>query len=74
MKCITNAIRAEIAAQFDKWMPRLIEAVKAELISMGAETVGEVVDEVTDRIPGEVDDRLIDPLMAKLLKTFGFSK
>lgn len=74
MKCLTTAVRAEIAAQFDKWMPKLIDAVVAAVLTTGAKAAGEVVDDLTDAIPGEADDRLIDPLMAKLLKRFGFGK
>ena len=53
MKCLTDAIRAEIREQFSVWMPKVIEAVVAAVLSTAADAAGEVVDDITDAIPGE---------------------
>lgn len=74
MKCLTDAVRAEIHEQFNTWMPRLIEAVVAAVLEAGAKATSEVVDDITDAIPGEADDKLIDPLVARIMKVFGFGQ
>lgn len=81
MKCITNAIRAEIRAQFAYWMPQVISAVVEAVAATGARAVSDGVDKATDLIPGTLDDQLIDPIAEQVptwvggvLKRIGFGK
>jgi len=49
--------------------PELIErfaAALADKLAAHIPTAEQIVDELTDRIPGDWDDKILDPLVAKL--------
>lgn len=64
-KYITDPIRKAVVDEIRQQIPVIIKAVVLAV----AETVGNAAisgaDKITDAIPGEVDDRIIDPLVAK---------
>lgn len=81
MKCITDAIRAEIGAQFAYWMPKLIDQVVTAIAVGGAQAASDGVDHATDLIPGELDDQILDPIAEQapgvvrgILKRIGFGR
>ncbi|SIJ99725.1 hypothetical protein [Mycobacteroides abscessus] len=62
---ITDPIRHAVVDEIRQQIPVIIKAVVIAI----AETVGNTaisgVDKITDAIPGDADDRIIDPLVAR---------
>ncbi|WP_100461219.1 hypothetical protein [Mycobacteroides abscessus] len=62
---ITDPIRNAVVDEIRQQIPVIIKAVVIAI----AETVGNTaisgVDKITDAIPGDADDRIIDPLVAR---------
>lgn len=75
-KYITDPIREAVAdlraAVVDEIRQQIPVIIKAVVIAV-AETVGDAavngVDKLTDAIPGETDDQIIDPLVARARET-----
>ena len=67
-------IQREIAEQ----VPVLVQAAVAAGVKAGTELATNGVDKVTDLIPGQLDDQIIDPLvkgvMGDFLKNLGFGR
>ncbi|SLI13648.1 Uncharacterised protein [Mycobacteroides abscessus subsp. massiliense] len=66
---ITDPIRHAVVDEIRQQIPVIIKAVVIAI----AETVGNTaisgVDKITDAIPGDADDRIIDPLVEKVRDT-----
>lgn len=52
-----------IREQFDEWMPQVMKAALVGAVKGGGEIVVDGTDRVTNIIPGEIDDAIIDPLV-----------
>lgn len=59
-------IQREIAEQ----VPVLVQAAVAAGVKAGTELAASGVDKVTDLIPGQLDDQIIDPLVKGILGDF----
>lgn len=59
-----------LADQFDEWMPKIIDAVVVSVTKTGMgiaqAAATNTVDKVTDLIPGQVDDQLLDPIIGNI--------
>jgi hypothetical protein len=52
-----------IREQFDEWMPKVMKAALVGAVKGGGEVVVDGTDRVTNIIPGQMDDDIIDPLV-----------
>lgn len=59
-------IQREIAEQ----VPVIVQAAVAAGVKAGTELAASGVDKVTDLIPGQLDDQIIDPLVKGILGDF----
>ena len=59
-------IRAELAEH----VPALVQAAVAAGVKAGTELAAGGIDRVTDLIPGQVDDQIIDPIVGNILGEF----
>jgi hypothetical protein len=71
-------VEAFLTAQFDKWMPKLIEAATVAMthigagiankaLEAGARGATDVMDNVTEMVPGPIDDKLADVFLRPIL-------
>lgn len=78
LKAIAQALIAALvpelkkffADEFDQWMPKIIDAIVVSVTKTGlgiAEAAAtQTVDKVTDLIPGQVDDQILDPILGNI--------
>lgn len=74
-----NQIRSEVTetikAEIREHMPAIIEAVVKAVAQSAGQIAVTGVDKVTDMIPGDLDDKIIDPIvknvLGDVLKRFG---
>lgn len=59
------------ADEIEKQMPTIVHAVVVAITTTLASTATNAVDKVTDIIPGQVDDAIIDPIMAQIRDRLG---
>lgn len=50
-------------AKFDEWLPKVMKAALVGAVKGGGQIVVDGTDKVTDIIPGEIDDAIVDPLV-----------
>lgn len=64
-----------IGEQFEEWMPKILKTVLVGTAQATAHIAVEGTDRVTDAIPGQLDDAIIDPIVEqgvqKLRDLFG---
>jgi hypothetical protein len=53
----------KIEAKFDEWLPKVMKAALVGAVKGGGEIVVDGTDRVTNIIPGEMDDAIVDPLV-----------
>ena len=67
----TEAVKKEIREH----MPAIIEAVVKAVATTGAHLATEGLDKITDAIPGQFDDKVVDdivtPILGDILNRFG---
>lgn len=68
---IARAIRAEIKEQMETYLPLITEVIVRTMTEMTIKYGGDAVDKVTDMIPGEVDDALIDERARQIITRLG---
>ena len=56
-------VEAFIREQFTKWMPTLMKATVVAVAQAAGQLTINTVDKVTDIIPGQVDDQVVDPIV-----------
>ena len=61
-----DIIQAELAEQ----VPVLVKAAVEAGVKAGTELASNGVDKITDLIPGQLDDQIIDPLVKGILGDF----
>lgn len=75
---VTETIKAEAQQQIREHMPAIIDALVKAAATGGAAAVTSGADKVTDMIPGDLDDKILDPLVsgiaADFLKNLGFGR
>lgn len=49
--------------KFDEWLPKVMKAALVGAVKGGGQIVVDGTDKVTDIIPGEIDDAIVDPLV-----------
>lgn len=64
---LTDAVSAELQKQ----MPIMIHAVIVAITTTLAEAATRGVDNLTDLVPGQLDDQLIDPIMQQIRDKLG---
>lgn len=64
---LTNAVSDELQKQ----MPVIIHAVVVAITTTLADAAVRGVDKVTDLVPGQLDDELIDPIVAQIRDRLG---
>lgn len=52
-----------LAAKFEEWLPQVMKAALVGAVKGGGQIVIDGTDKVTDIIPGEIDDAIVDPLV-----------
>ncbi|SHS12950.1 Uncharacterised protein [Mycobacteroides abscessus subsp. abscessus] len=62
---ITDPIRHAVVDEIRQQIPVIIKAVVIAIAETVGNTATSGVDKITDAIPGDVDDRIIDPLVAR---------
>ena len=63
-----------ITEQFNEWMPKIIKAVVVSVAQSAGQLTVDVADKVTDVIPGQVDDYVVDTITDRAreaLRQFG---
>lgn len=69
-------ISAKLDEKFDEWLPKIMKAAVVGISTAAGQLTVNTADKVTDIIPGELDDRIIDPIVQQgmdfLRNTFGF--
>lgn len=66
-KYVVPPIADAIAKEFERHTPELVKAVVAAVITTSASIVGKEVDQITDLIPGPIDDAIVDPIAKRVL-------
>lgn len=62
---ITDPIRHAVVDEIRQQIPVIIKPVVIAIAATVGNTATSGVDKITDAIPGDVDDRIIDPLVAR---------
>ncbi|MCU8690162.1 hypothetical protein OE265_07510 [Mycobacteroides abscessus] len=62
---ITDPIRHAVVDEIRQQIPVIIKAVVIAIAETVGNTATSGVDKITDAIPADVDDRTIDPLVAR---------
>lgn len=60
-----------VGAKFDAWMPKVIEAVVVAVAKTGAGIAKSATDQITDVIPGELDDQVVDGFVNSIFDQLG---
>ena len=58
-------VEAFIREQFTKWMPTLMKATVVAVAQAAGQLTVNTVDRVTDIVPGDLDDRVLDPMVGQ---------
>jgi len=64
---LAKAIMDAVKAAFKEWMPIVITALVKALAESSRELVEKGADVITDAIPGELDDQLVDAVLPKVM-------
>ena len=67
----TPQLRQFIDEQFQKWMPKVIEAIVVAVAKTGAGIAKSATDQITDVIPGELDDKVVDGFVTSIFDQLG---
>lgn len=57
-----------IEAKLDEWLPIIVKAVVVAVAQAAGQVTVDTIDKVTDIIPGELDDEIVDPIVANALE------
>ena len=60
---VVTALREEIQKQ----MPEMLKGVVAAMLTTGTTLLQTTTDEITDLIPGDVDDAIVDPIVSRVM-------
>lgn len=60
-------IVAAVERKFDEWMPKLAKVLIVAAAHTTTKTIVDVENKVTDLIPGELDDQVLDPIVADIM-------
>lgn len=65
-----------ISNKLDEWLPKIMKAAVVGVSQAAGQLAVNTTDKITDIIPTDLDDRIIDPIVQQgmdyLHKTFGF--
>jgi hypothetical protein len=67
-KILVPILAATIETEIKKYIPTMVQATVAAVTETITTAAIHGVDRVTDVIPGQLDDRFIDPIVASVLK------
>ena len=68
---VLQPIRAEIKEEFEKYMPLIVEVIVRTMTESAIKLAAEGTDRLTDLIPGELDDQIIDPIARQITDRLG---
>jgi hypothetical protein len=64
-------VLAFISEQFTEWMPRIIKATVVAVAQSAGQLTVDTVNKVTDILPGDLDDQILDPIVGAVLDRLG---
>lgn len=66
-----DAHKDEVMAELKSWLPVIVKTVVTGIAQSAGQLVVNTTDKVTDIIPGQVDDNIIDPIVHDTLGKLG---
>jgi hypothetical protein len=60
-----------IKVELEKWLPTIVETIVVAMAHSAGQITVDSVDKVTDIIPGQLDDQIIDGLVGNILGSLG---
>jgi hypothetical protein len=67
-KILVPILAATIETEIKKYIPTMVQATVSAVTETITTAAVHGVDKITDVIPGQLDDRFIDPIVASVLK------
>lgn len=68
---IIKAVQAEIKSQMDRYLPLIVEVIVRTITESSIKLADKGIDKLTDIIPGELDDQIIDPIVRDVTARLG---
>ena len=62
---IWNFLEPKIEAKFNEWLPKFIKAILLGVSQAAGQLAINTEDKITDILPGQIDDEILDPLVAR---------
>jgi hypothetical protein len=70
-KEVKPQILAFVKDQFEEWMPKIVKAIVVAISQSAGQLVVNTADKVTDVIPGQVDDIVVDTIVDRVRDAAG---
>lgn len=68
---IVAAVQEEVRAAMDRYLPLIVEVIVRTITESSIKLADKGIDKLTDIIPGELDDQIIDPIVRDVTARLG---